>query len=212
MALSDTHGHEREVEVPEGDILVFAGDFAWSGNHGEWSSWIEWLRSLPHRFKIVVAGNHDGILTQPFFRHQVEEVAAYLEGASVLAGGLKVFGSPFIPRTGFGWSFEAASSRLRRIWTGVPDDTDLIVSHGPPLGAVDQDHTGAHLGDPEFARMLGRWHEERSSPPPQAIVCGHIHEAHGEGLVMGIRTHNVAVCDAQYDPVHPATIFTLDPR
>ena len=62
VALSDTHGKHSDVTVPDGDILLFAGDFTRDGNGGvsaTTASFNAWLGALPHPHKFVVGGNHE---------------------------------------------------------------------------------------------------------------------------------------------------------
>ena len=59
ICMSDTHGLHRNTKVPDGDVLVFAGDITSRGASYELVDFNEWLGELPHSHKIVVAGNHD---------------------------------------------------------------------------------------------------------------------------------------------------------
>lgn len=61
VCISDTHNHIVE-DVPEGDILVHAGDMTNGGSVEEIQAQIDWLSSLPHREVIVISGNHDTYL------------------------------------------------------------------------------------------------------------------------------------------------------
>jgi len=60
VLLSDTHGRHRDVDVPDGDLLIHAGDFTFFGNRDDAVDFNDWLGGLPHPHKVVVAGNHDG--------------------------------------------------------------------------------------------------------------------------------------------------------
>src|ERR1035441_113914 len=63
VAISDTHELHREVEVPPGDLLVHAGDFSmFSKSASAILDFNEWLGELPHRWKILVPGNHEFFL------------------------------------------------------------------------------------------------------------------------------------------------------
>ena len=63
VLLSDTHELHREVEVPSGDILIHAGDFShFSQSPLAIADFNTWLGELPHRFKIVIPGNHEFFL------------------------------------------------------------------------------------------------------------------------------------------------------
>lgn len=96
VALSDTHGLHQKVAVPDGDILIFAGDFCTHGfSYGEIASFRDWFKSLPHKHKILVAGNHDRLLEmQPALATEFAGIT-YLRGS--VAEGIKLWGSPYTP-------------------------------------------------------------------------------------------------------------------
>lgn len=62
VLLSDTHGLHGEIGIPDGDVLVHAGDFCSEGEAAEVRSFGTFLRCLPQRHKVVIAGNHDRCL------------------------------------------------------------------------------------------------------------------------------------------------------
>ncbi|MGE0487941.1 MAG: metallophosphoesterase [Vulcanimicrobiota bacterium] len=66
VCLSDTHSLHEQVEVPEGDILLHAGDLCNHGTKGEVKAFDAWLGRQPHRHKLFIAGNHDW----PFYKHR----------------------------------------------------------------------------------------------------------------------------------------------
>ncbi|KAG6807926.1 hypothetical protein H0H93_000815, partial [Arthromyces matolae] len=56
--------HHDELEpLPEGDVLVHAGDLTHSGTPQEVRSALQWLADQPHPHKIFIAGNHDYALS-----------------------------------------------------------------------------------------------------------------------------------------------------
>ena len=57
----------------------------------------------------------------------------YLQDSSVTIGGLKIWGSPWTLFF-FDWAFNLYEDQLREKWEEIPEDTDIIVTHGPPLG------------------------------------------------------------------------------
>ena len=61
VALSDTHGLHASMkhDVPDGDVLIHAGDFGGRGLMTEIHDFAEWMGSLPHPLKLVTPGNHD---------------------------------------------------------------------------------------------------------------------------------------------------------
>ena len=122
ICISDTHS--TRPNIPDGDILLHAGDLTNNGTFLELQDQLHWLNALPHAHKVVIAGNHDLLLDAEFVRKfpgRVEErvgaTAADLEwgdikylkdsSTTVTIHGrpVKIFGAP---RTrGFGaWAFQ----------------------------------------------------------------------------------------------------------
>lgn len=58
VVISDTHSTEPE-NVPDGDVLLHSGDLTKLGSHDEVKAALDWIVSLPHPIKVIIAGNHD---------------------------------------------------------------------------------------------------------------------------------------------------------
>ncbi len=179
VCISDTHN--SQPAIPKGEILIHAGDLTQSGSFDEMQTSLDWLNSLPHHYKIVVAGNHDAMLDE---KHRPEDSAArealrwgnitYLKESSVTiqtANGreLNVYGSPMSPRHG-NWAFQYP--RSLNVWSGkIPTDTDILITHAPPKSHLDLGHGCIHLLDE-------LWHSR-----PRLHVYGHVHEGYGVNWV-----------------------------
>ena len=59
VIISDTHNCHNALNIPDGDILIHAGDMTEYGTRAEIQEFDEWLGTLPHRHKLVIAGNHE---------------------------------------------------------------------------------------------------------------------------------------------------------
>jgi hypothetical protein len=59
VCCSDTHSYHAKHEIPDGDVFIHAGDWTRDGEQEDVESFVSWVRSLPHKHKIVIAGNHD---------------------------------------------------------------------------------------------------------------------------------------------------------
>ncbi|MDH3214991.1 MAG: metallophosphatase domain-containing protein [Candidatus Krumholzibacteria bacterium] len=174
VILSDTHGRHRRIDVPAGDALVHAGDFSpWIGTLKELSDFNDFLGGLPHRHKIVIAGNHDFCFQRANrVARAVLTNAHYLEDESFEAWGLKFYGSPWQPRF-LNLAFNLPRGEpLREKWALIPPDTDVLVTHGPPHGIGDQRFYGHHVGCEE---LLIRVRHIK----PRVHIFGHVHEARG---------------------------------
>src|SRR6516162_4664118 len=147
VCVSDTHGRHREINIPDGDVLVHAGDLTVHGYLDELREFNAWLGTLPHRHKVVIAGNHDFCLQEqrerarPLLTH-----AVYLEEEAAEICGLMVYGSPWQPWFG-GWAFNLhRGPELAAVWAKIPAGTDVLITHGPPAGILDQTRRGDAVG------------------------------------------------------------------
>ena len=82
-----------------------------------------------------------------------------------------VYGSPSTPGAG-NWAFEYQPQDAEKLWSGIPRDADIVVTHTPPQGYCDTATKDDRSGCPALLRRLA---EVR----PLLHVCGHIHEARG---------------------------------
>ncbi|KAK4152494.1 Metallo-dependent phosphatase-like protein [Chaetomidium leptoderma] len=176
VCVSDTHNNQPAL--PDGDVLIHAGDLTQSGSLAELQAAVSWLRAQPHAIKIVVAGNHDLLLDAGWDPASSSERKAidwgdivYLEnaGTTVTCGNgrqLHVYGSPRSARVG-NWAFQYP--RGEDVWAGtVPQHIDVLVTHGPPRAHLDL----LRLGCEHLLRELWRVR-------PKLHVFGHIHEGAG---------------------------------
>jgi predicted phosphohydrolase len=192
--ISDTHGYHRELAVPEGDILVHAGDFTMTGRLEEAADFNAFLGCLPHPRKIVIAGNHDFCFQRdPERARALMTSATYLEDESVEAAHIKFYGSPWQPWF-CDWAFNLPrGAPLAEKWAMIPDDTDVLVTHGPPRGIGDRTFDGRSEGCDE---LLSRVKEVR----PRFHVFGHIHEAAGTWKIDGTTFINASCLGSPAGP------------
>lgn len=97
--ISDTHGFHRHLDVPKAEILIHAGDFSTPRpTVEELDDFNAWLAELPHKYKIVVAGNHDKLLeTDSKLARSRLSAAVYLEQSATLIEGIRFWGCPVTP-------------------------------------------------------------------------------------------------------------------
>jgi Icc-related predicted phosphoesterase len=199
---SDTHGFHDAIDVPDGDLLIVAGDFTKRGRREEIAAFDRWLRARPHRHKVVIAGNHDFGMQDLPDRRGLITGATYLEDELVEIGGVRIWGSPWQPRF-FDWAFNLDRGEpLRRVWAKIPDGIDILVTHGPPRGILDVTDRGEAVGCDDLREAVFRVR-------PKLHVFGHIHEAYGERMVDGVRFVNACACTVRYAPTQPPIVVTL---
>jgi len=209
---SDTHEKHRQLVVPDGDIFIHSGDFSEGSDKNTVKSvqdFNAWLGELPHKHKIVVAGNHDFLFQNlPVEAESLLTNATYLRDMPVVVEGLKIYGSPWQPEFG-GWAFNLPrdGDELRQIWSEIPDDTDILVTHGPPYGI--RDWVGRLGGGVE--RVGDKLLLERVQQiKPLIHVFGHIHAGAGyETAKYGTVFVNAAACNEAYKIKHDPTVIHL---
>lgn len=188
--ISDLHGYFPEL--PGGDILIVAGDLTASDKYSEYMDFFDWLNSQQYKKKIIIAGNHDNQIFYRTFIPDNDEYAEYLDviddamdysNTSYLCDsgtefeGLKIWGSP--------WSlkFEGMNpacmaftcdteEELADKFSLIPDDVDILVTHGPPKYGLDRTIDDRFVGS-ESLRDWVFTHQ------PKLHIFGHIHESYG---------------------------------
>ena len=164
VCISDTHGAHRSVAVPDGDVLIHAGDFTRYGRESDASDFDAWLATLPHRHKVVVHGNHEANAPWAERTQRLLPHARFLRGASAeLAVGpdaraVRVHGTAWF------WPMKSANPEYE---IAAKQPCDILVCHSPCAGRVD-----GGAGCQELLRLARR-------ARPRLVVSGHIHGAHG---------------------------------
>lgn len=191
VCISDTHAKHRQLAIPDGDVLVHAGDLTRRGEHSDVRDVDDWLGTLPHRHKVVIAGNHDFCFERtPSSRGWIRH-ATYLQDEAVEIEGVKFYGSPWQPRF-FDWAFNLDRGLpLRRVWNKIPADVDVLITHGPPFGILDLTAGGEQVGCEELRAAVERLR-------PRLHIFGHIHEAAGTLERDGTTFVNACSCDLRY--------------
>lgn len=206
VCISDTHGMHRSIKIPEGDILLHTGDLTTYGKPKELVDFNQWLALLPHRDKVIIAGNHDGALDrQPSsFGKAVFSNAHYLCDEEVTVQGLRIYGAPWTPEF-FNWHFMLPRGgwEMRTKWDKIPEGLDILMTHGPPLNKLDYGkHQRASVG-------CGVLREAVERAKPRFHVFGHIHESYG-GLKSEHTTFiNCAIMTRGYIPSNEPIVIDV---
>lgn len=202
VAVADTHNfHDDLGRLPDGDLLIHAGDLCGAGELFELRRAAAWLQALPHCYKIVIAGNHDFC----FEREPQESIRAlgpgitYLQDSEAVVDGVRIWGSPWQPEF-CDWAFNLPRGRaLAEKWALIPDGIDILVTHGPPHGYGDHCFDGRREGCEDLLLAIRRVR-------PLLHVFGHIHEDGGVWRDSGFCIANVTTWDGGRGP----TVFDLD--
>lgn len=232
VCVSDTHGLHRGVAIPQGDVLIHAGDFTNTGEESQVQDFAQWLVEEKQKggfnHVVVIAGNHDITMHEDYYhetgkdrfhRHtksydpkrvrailtkDFEQDITYLEdGLFTLPNGCRIWGSPWQPEF-CDWAFNLPRGQLcRQKWDLVPADVDVLVTHGPPLGRGDLCSGGNRAGCVDLLEQI------QSRIKPRVHVAGHIHEAFGVSSDGTTAFINASTCTSQYKSIHPAVVFDL---
>lgn len=209
VMISDTH-EKRPTDIPDGDVLIHAGDFTMSGRLKYLSEELTWFKSLPHRHKIWVAGNHDWAC-QHFMTEKHEDLlreasapAIYLRDSGVTIDGRFFYGSPWQPWF-CDWAFNLQrGAEIKKKWDIIPNDVDVLITHGPPKHILDWVGRDA-AGCEELAKAVN------GRVMPKVHVFGHIHGAYGYRNYGRTHYFNASMVNEGYqlDPKHKAWEFEL---
>ncbi|HRJ31311.1 MAG: metallophosphatase domain-containing protein [Cyclobacteriaceae bacterium] len=174
VCISDTHTKHQEVILPKGDLLIHAGDVSWVGSELQLIDFFKWFDKQDFKHKIFIAGNHDLMFERNPKQAQslIPKSIIYLEESSVTIEGIKIYGTPITPYF-FNWAFNRYPGQdIEQHTQKIPNDTDILITHGPPYGILDANVKGEHCGCPS---LLSKIQEVK----PKLLICGHIHEGYG---------------------------------
>jgi Icc-related predicted phosphoesterase len=171
VCISDTHELHRELEVPNGDLLIHAGDFTFFNHTSKIRDFNDWLGELPHRHKVVIPGNHDCVFHKDPLARGLITNAVLLINESVTLCGLNIWGSP-VTCDDAAYGHTTAEDRAA-LYATIPPDTNIVVTHGPPQGILDHEKGSDHLqGCPQLRKAVLRL-------KPRLHVFGHCHVGYG---------------------------------
>lgn len=207
VCLSDTHNCNEQINVPDGDILIHAGDATIRGTIPEIIAFNRWFSNLPHRIKIFIAGNHDWLFetNNSYARTLLSPKIIYLQDSFVEIENLKIYGSPWQPRF-FDWAFNLMrGTELAEKWKLIPADADILITHGPPHGILDEVPRQYWIENTGCEELRKKVEEIR----PKAHIFGHIHCGYGQKEEFGVKFINASNCDEEYNPTQSPIVFDL---
>lgn len=216
VCTSDMHGKLSSIKIPEGDVLVLAGDILKNFYMGApdkdasrqlraLEDFLGFLDRTPFKKVVMIAGNHDWVFQ--LRNEDARKIVAmhpkvvYLQDEGATVEGLKFWGSPHQPEF-CDWAFNEPrdGKALMQAWSQIPEGLDVLVTHGPPFGIMDWVPRGEHVG---CSLLRARIEAVR----PRICVFGHIHSGYGHKTLGDIRLYNVALCDESYSPVQPPVVI-----
>ncbi len=172
--VSDLHGNFPTLEG--GDLLIVAGDLTARDTKQEYGHFTDWYLSQKYTKRILIAGNHDNKIQngEYYFQH---EWLGYLRDSGTKFEGLKVWGSPWTKTfSGMNPHCKAftvdTEEELKKKWDLIPEDTDILITHGPPHGVLDENINNINCGSKSLL------FKATSLKNLRLFVFGHIHEGY----------------------------------
>lgn len=215
-AISDLHG--QEPKMPEGDLLIVAGDCTLKNGISHWTRFFDWFYEQPHKHKILIGGNHDHLLALEKDSLKAKNAGFggtwfhYLEDSGVEIEGIKFWGVPHTPWfrgvcPDFKKFMYDSQEKGERYFSMIPRGIDVLITHGPPYMVLDENKYGTNCGCPILYRYLAKLR-------PKLHIFGHIHEQGGKQIIFkqpgrDIICSNVSYLDENYNVRGGPTRFKL---
>ena len=196
--VADCHGYKPILEG--GDLLIIAGDCTARNAAHQWLEFFIWLDDQKYEKIVLIAGNHDGYLQRMTSLSEIlaDSNISYLQDSSTTFRGYKIYGSPWTP-TFKKWHFmKDRGPEIAERWALIPEDTDILVTHGPPAGVLDlveRFDRMEHIGCKDlFSRVINL--------KLTLHVFGHIHGSYGQMTHPPLRYVNCSLVNEQYEHVN----------
>lgn len=209
VCISDSHCQMNKITLPNGgDILFHAGDHTYRGTISEISQAMKDLKQQAKDYKYIVtiAGNHDWLQEHnPILMKQIceDNGIILLNHESIEIEGYKIFGSGYTPEF-HSWALNVPRGEpLRSKWAEIPEDTEILLSHGPTFGILDLTPRGEHAGCEELYKRV--W----QLPKLTHHIFGHLHLNHGKKKIQHITFINASSCTEDYRPTNKPITFSL---
>jgi Icc-related predicted phosphoesterase len=195
--ISDTHSHHDNLSLESGDILIHCGDVTRNGSLEDAEHFAHFMAAQNFTHKIAITGNHDYCFENEK-KEQAEQYLSdhgiiYLNDSGVEIEGIKMWGSPIQPEFHNGAFGRERGDEIKQHWQLIPDDTDVLITHGPAFGILDLCWHGGYVGCKDLLQTVQRIQ-------PKIHACGHIHEAYGieeQGGTTFVNACSIAIVHAR---------------
>ncbi len=218
--ISDTHGMHESMyyDLPKSEILIHAGDCTNVGSQSGIRQFVEWFQNLKgFDTKIFVAGNHDwGFYRKPAWLYDYindenlsQSDCIYLEDSEFtiqlpeFSKPIKFYGSPWQPPF-MNWAFNLPENELAKYWEKIPDDVDVLITHGPAFGILDKvEGKGLSLGSTTL-------YDRIMKIKPKIHICGHIHSGRSIIEKDGIIFINASIATESYEMINKPIVIDFN--
>jgi Icc-related predicted phosphoesterase len=217
ICISDTHCQLEKVSIPDGDILVHSGDLTYSGNIKEISKELFELSKHRGRFKeiVLVEGNHDWLgFHNPTYMDEMckDNGITLLRDSGKIIDGVNFYGVPWQPEFR-NWAFNLPRGKaLKEKWDLIPDDTNVLITHGPPMGIMDGvEKFNCQKGEIEIEHVgcVDLYNKAIQLKELKIHVFGHLHFGYGTQKLGNTTFINASTCTEQYRPTNSPIIISI---
>lgn len=225
VATADLHGYlPDKIDLTEKYLaILIAGDVTPGGSSNSQQTWLRnkmrpWVRDSRWTHFKYIAGNHDSYFdgmcpdwVGGYFRDNRAELTSnvwFFRRHEI--NTIKVWGSPWSPPFR-NWSFMLPEEALGQRYAAIPHNSDIILSHCPPHGILDENMHGEHCGSTALRERIKKIQEETKGVYPSLCIFGHIHEQGGKTQWFNnTLCANVSYVDFFYKPANPPMVFEFD--
>lgn len=205
-AFSDTHGMPslKKLYWPKADVVICAGDFSNYGNMEDACIFMEEYKTLPYKYRVFVAGNHDRFFErEPGLAASIakDNKLIYLFDNFVKIEGYKIYGTPWQPPFR-DWAFNVMEDKLVQKFSIIPEDVDVLVTHCPPRDIMDTAPNGYRCGSTSLRDRI-------KDIKPKLHVFGHMHGGSGMRKINGTIYANCSILDDEYCYKHDPKLIEL---
>lgn len=184
-------------------MIIHAGDISSKGTQAQVEDFLGWFSNLNFKYKVFIAGNHDFFFERALdfeVDQLIPDNVIYLNDSGIEIENIKIWGSPIQPWF-YDWAFNRQRGEdIKKHWDLIPDDTDILITHGPPMDILDETVYGSNVGCIDLLDKI-------MLVKPKIHVFGHIHEAYGIKEVNGTQFINASVLDHKYNQTNdPITL------
>lgn len=202
--ISDTHNLHQQFGKLKGDVLIHCGDMF--NLHTDDASALtdldDWFGKQEFDLILCTGGNHDHLLQDHIKQHgNPFKNATFLQDETHQHKGVNFYGTPWVPQLS-GHAFFQSAKGLRDKWAMIPRETDVLITHTPPFGILDQSSRSYQLGCEYLANELPRI-------APKLHCFGHVHASYGT-MKKGITTYvNASSIDSKERLVREPIVFEI---
>ena len=220
ICISDLHG-QFPIIKEKFDLMLIAGDIIdlylqrYTESTKKWYKidFCSWINTLPFKnsdSKVLwIAGNHEvgfellGKDNRKLLGQTIQEStggrAIYLEDESYNFNGITIYGTPWCKIFG-NWAFMKNDEALKRVYSEIPNNVDILLTHDAPYGTSDLcfgwqkcGRTPYHIGNEPLRDAI----VEKS---PKYNIHGHLHSSNHDCEILNkTKVYNVSLVDEEYE-------------